>query len=51
MCSRNIDRTEPEYMVIDEEEFLALYGEDITYAKNVVVSAAHQSINYYEIKD
>lgn len=51
MCSRNIDRVKPDFMIVDEEEFLALYGEDITYAKNVVVPAAHQSINYYEIKD
>lgn len=51
MCSRNIDRVKPDFMIVDEEEFLTLYGEDITYAKNVIVPAAHQSINYYEIKD
>lgn len=51
MCSRNIDRTEAEFFLVDEEDFLNVYGKDIIYAKNVRVPAAHQSINYYEIKD
>ncbi len=51
LCSRNIDRTEPEFMMMYEEDFLEVYADDIVYAKNVKVAAAHQSINYYELKD
>ena len=51
LCSRNIDRTEPEFMMMYEEDFLEVYADDIAYAKNVKVAAAHQSINYYELKD
>lgn len=51
MCSRNVDRVVPDYLIVDEEEFLGIYGKDITYAKNVKVPVAYQSINYYEIKD
>lgn len=51
MCSRNVDRTEPDFMMMHEEDFLEVYSADITYAKNVRVAAAHQSINYYELKD
>lgn len=48
-CSRNINRTPPEFFVVDEEDFLSVYGSDISYAKSVTVQAAHQSINYYEL--
>ena len=51
LCSRNIDRTEPEFMMMYEEDFLEVYADDIVYAKNVKVATAHQSINYYELKD
>ena len=51
LCSRNIDRTEPEFMMMYEEDFLEVYADDIAHAKNVKVAAAHQSINYYELKD
>lgn len=51
LCSRNVERTEPEYLIVDEEELLEVYGQNITYAKSVTVPAAHQSINYYEFKD
>ncbi len=51
LCSRNIDRTEPEFMMMYEEDFLEVYADDIVYAKNVKVAAAHQSINYYELKN
>lgn len=51
LCSRNIDRTEPDFMMMYEDDFLEVYADDIVYAKNVKVSAAHQSINYYELKD
>lgn len=51
MCSRNIERTQPSFHILDEEDFLKIYAGDITYSKNVHVPAAHQSINYYELKD
>ena len=38
-------------MMMYEEDFLEVYADDIVYAKNVKVAAAHQSINYYELKD
>lgn len=50
LCSRNIDRAEPEFYVIDEDEFLSMYADDITYCKSVTVPEAHQQINYYELK-
>jgi hypothetical protein len=51
LCSRNIERTQPEYFVIDEDDFLQIYSDRITYAKNVKVPQAFQSINYYELTD
>lgn len=51
MCSQGIDRTQASYHIIDEEDFLSIYGDSITYSKNVHVPEAHQSINYYELKD
>lgn len=51
LCSRNVLRTSATYHVIDEEDFLSVYSENITYAKSVHVPLAHQGINYYEIKD
>lgn len=49
MCSRNIERAKASYHVIDEEEFLQTYSDRITWAKNIKVPPAHQSINYYEL--
>lgn len=51
MCSRNIERTQASYHVLDEEEFLQTYSDRITWAKNIKVAPAHQSINYYELTD
>ena len=51
MCSRNVERTAAEFFVVDEQDFIEVYGEDITYAKNVKVPQAYQSINYYEIQE
>lgn len=50
LCSHNVNRTKAEYGVVDEEGLLQAYGENITYAKNVKIPAARQSINYYEFK-
>lgn len=49
-ASRNIKKVQPEYFVIDEEDFLNTYGERITYAKTVNVKEANQQIKYYEIE-
>lgn len=51
LCSRNIERVEPEFFVVDEEDFAKVYSKNITYAKSVIVDAAHQLINYYELND
>lgn len=51
ICSRNVCRAKPEYMVQDEEDFLKLYGDRITYSKSIEVKQANQQISYYQIKD
>lgn len=48
-ASRNINKVQPEYFVIDQEDFLNTYGDRIKYAKSVTVKEANQQINYYEI--
>lgn len=50
-CSRNIERTEPEYGVIDQDTFLEIYGKDITYAKSISIEVANQQISYFELSD
>lgn len=49
-CSRNIERTKAEFFLVDEEEFLQMYGADITYCKSVTIKEAHQRVNYYELQ-
>ena len=49
-CSRNIDRAQAEYFVVDEEDFLQTYSKDIAYCKSVTIKEAHQQINYYELQ-
>lgn len=51
LCSRNINRTEPTYHLLDEEEFLSIYADRISYAKSIKVREAYQMINYYELSD
>lgn len=51
ICSRNVNRARPEYMVQDEEDFLKVYGDRIVYAKSIEVKEANQIITYYELKD
>lgn len=51
LCSRNIDRTEPTFHLLDEEEFLEMYSDKISYAKSIDVKEAYQRINYYELTD
>lgn len=48
-ASRNIEKAQPEYYVIEEEDFLNTYADRITYAKTVNVKEAMQQIKYYEI--
>ena len=50
-CSRNIERTRPEYGVIDQDTFLEIYGKDITYAKSISIEVANQQISYFELSD
>lgn len=51
MCSKNVERVEASYHLLDEEEFLEIYDNNITYSKNIHVPIAHQNINYYELSD
>lgn len=51
LASRNINRTEPTFHLMDENEFLEVYKDRITYAKSVNVPEAYQQINYYELSD
>lgn len=48
--SRNINRTQAEFHIVDEEDFLNVYGDRISYAKSEKVKVAHQQINYYELE-
>ena len=47
--SRNINRTQADYHIVDEEDFLKVYGDRITHAKSEKVKVAYQQINYYEL--
>ena len=49
-CSRNINRAKPQYFIVDQEDFLKVYGSSIVYAKSVKVPDANQMINYYELQ-
>lgn len=51
ICSRNVNRAKSEYMIQDEEDFLKLYGDRITYSKSIEIKQANQIISYYELKD
>ena len=50
-CSRNCNRTEPEFYTLDEEEFQKLYSDRITYVKSQELPQAGQVITYYELKE
>lgn len=50
-CSRNCNRSEAEYYMMDEAEFLKIYGDRITYVKTQEVTPAGQIITYYELKE
>lgn len=48
-CSRSINRTEPDFHIVDEEDFLKVYGDRISYVKSERIPAAYQRVNYYEL--
>ena len=48
--SKNIKVAEPEYLIIDNEEFRETYNDRITHMKTQNVAPAHQQITYYELK-
>lgn len=50
-ASQNINVTEPEFHVIDEENFQQIYADRITYCKTVDIKEAHQRVTYYELRD
>lgn len=47
--NRNTKRTEPEKLNIDKYEFLEMYGDDITYMKDVTVKEIGQHVTYIEM--
>ena len=49
-ASRNITLAETERLIMDRDDFEALYSDRITYCKTINVPAAHQQITYYELK-
>lgn len=49
LCSMNVNRTDAEYILMDETEFLSVHGMDISFAKSQVCPPAGQIINYYEL--
>lgn len=48
-CSRNVDIAEPEYFIMDEEDFQTVYKDKISYCKTITVQEAYQQISYYEL--
>lgn len=48
-CSRNVNRTQPDFHVVDHEDFLKVYADRIVYAKSEKVTVALQQMNYYEL--
>ena len=48
--SKNIDVIQPDYIVINDEEFQQIYNDRITHMKTHNVPQAHQQITYYELK-
>lgn len=49
-ASKNVNRVAPQYFIVDEEDFLKVYGSSIAYCKSVTIPEAHQRVNYYEIR-
>ena len=47
-ASHNIDRPEIDYSIVDKDEFLAMYGKDISYCKTIDVPQASMQISYFE---
>lgn len=47
--SRNINRTKPDFHIVDEEDFLKVYSDRISHVKSEKISVAYQQVNYYEL--
>ncbi len=50
-CPRNINIIEPEFFVLEHENFLSIYGDRIAYTKTVDIPDAGQRVTYYELRD
>lgn len=50
-ASRNINKVEPEYFTMTEEDFLKVYGDRILHCKTVDIGDAGQRVKYYELSD
>lgn len=50
-ASRNIEKAEPIYTVVDKEDFQKTYADRITYCKTINIKQALQQVTYYELKD
>lgn len=48
-ASRNVNRTDPDFHIVDQEDFLKVYGDRIQYVKSEKIPAAYQQVNYYEL--
>lgn len=49
--SQNINVTEGEYFLVDKDEIMEIYADDISYIKTVNIPQAGQRVTYLEIKD
>lgn len=50
-ASQNLKRPEETYGVIEQEEFMKLYGDRIKHIKSVEIPEAHQIVTYVELDD
>ena len=48
-ASRNIRRVQPDFHIVDEQDFLQVYGDRIQHVKSEKIPAACQQVNYYEL--
>lgn len=48
-ASRNVNRTDPDFHIVDQEDFLKVYGDRIQYVKSEKIPVAYQQVNYYEL--
>lgn len=48
-ASRSVSRMQADYHIVDEEDFLTVYSDRITYSSSVKIPQAIQAVNYYEL--